>query len=114
LNYAFSKSSRHADIYVIEIKMDRLHFSVAHRPHCVSLDTPNRSNKQETDRCSHYGRETANVHMDSRNAMKQVRKHLKLFKRDGLASAAKKMTKSVAEDWEMGARSTKPDQDVPF
>jgi len=38
--------------------------------------------------------------MGSRDAMKKVRKHLKLFKRDWLASAAKKMTKSVTEDWQ--------------
>ena len=45
------------------------------------------------------GYETANIHAGSRDAMEQVRKHLKSMKRDWLVSAAKKMANSVMEDW---------------
>jgi len=46
------------------------------------------------------GWETGNFHLGSREAIKPVRKHLKVMKKDWLATAAKNMAKSVKDDWE--------------
>jgi Uncharacterized protein conserved in bacteria (DUF2252) len=45
------------------------------------------------------GWETANIHLGSRNAVKQVRRHLNTLKPKWLLSASKDMAKAVTDDW---------------
>ena len=70
-------------------------------PHCCRIplnDLPR--HREELDLLRAMGWETGNIHLGSRNAMKQVHKHLKSLERDWLSTAAKKMASSVKEDWE--------------
>ena len=70
-------------------------------PHCcrISLNDLPR-HRDELHLLQAMGWETANIHLGSRDVMKQVRKHLRSQKRDWLTSAAKKMAESVKDDWE--------------
>ncbi len=70
-------------------------------PHCCRIplsDLP--GHHDELRLLKAMGWETANIHMGDRDAIKQVRKHLTSLKKDWLAMSAKKMAKSVMEDWE--------------
>ena len=70
-------------------------------PHCCRIPLGDLPGHHDELRLLHaMGWEVANVHLGSRNAIKQVHKHLKSSKRDWLVSSAKKMAKSVTEDWE--------------
>ena len=46
------------------------------------------------------GWETANVHLGTRGALKQVRHHLKTLTRRQLESDAQTMAKAVRKDWQ--------------
>ena len=77
-------------------------------PHCgrISLgDLP--GHHDELRLLQAMGWETANVHLGSRDAVKQVRKHLRSLKRDWLASAAKKMMNSVKDDCDIWRKEYK-------
>jgi hypothetical protein len=45
------------------------------------------------------GWETANIHLGSQNAIKDVRRHLGTLKPNWLYTAAKDMVKAVTRDW---------------
>ena len=69
-------------------------------PDCTKIsiaELPDRLNQERLLYC--MGWETANIHLGSRNAIADVRKHLKHRKRDWLFAAAKQMTKAVRKDW---------------
>ena len=77
-------------------------------PHCgrISLsDLPR--HHDELHLLQAMGWETANIHLGSRDGIKQVRKHLRSLKRDWLASAAKKMANSVKDDWDIWRKEYK-------
>jgi hypothetical protein len=70
-------------------------------PHCCRIplsDLP--GHHDELRLLKAMGWETANIHMGNRDAIKQVRKHLQSLKNDWLATSAKKMAKSIMEDWQ--------------
>ena len=46
------------------------------------------------------GWETANIHLGSRGALKEVRRHLETLTRRQLESDAQAMTKAVRKDWQ--------------
>jgi hypothetical protein len=75
-------------------------------PHCSRIEL----NVLPTDRDELHllfamGWETANIHLGSRSALKQVRRHLKTLKPKWLASAAKDMVKAVSDDWRAWSKS---------
>jgi len=77
-------------------------------PHCsrIELDALPR-NREELRLLFAMGWETANIHLGSRRAAADVRRHLKKLKPDWLVSAARDMTKAVLKDWEVWRRSVK-------
>jgi Uncharacterized protein conserved in bacteria (DUF2252) len=70
-------------------------------PHCSRIDLavlPR--NRDERRLLFSMGWETANVHLGNREAIKNVRKHLKEQKASWLHSAARQMVTAVKEDWQ--------------
>jgi hypothetical protein len=57
------------------------------------------TNRNELRLLFAMGWETANIHLGSRNAVKQVRWHLNTLKPKWLLSASKDMAKAVTDDW---------------
>ena len=75
-------------------------------PHCSRIEL----NVLPTDRDELHllfamGWETANIHLGSRGALKQVRRHLKTLQPKWLSSAAKDMVKAVSDDWRAWSKS---------
>jgi uncharacterized protein (DUF2252 family) len=69
-------------------------------PHCSRIelnDLP--TQRDELRLLSAMGWETANIHLGSRNAKKEIRRHLGPLKANWLSSAAKDMAEAVTEDW---------------
>jgi uncharacterized protein DUF2252 len=69
-------------------------------PHCCRIeldDLP--KDRHELALLFAMGWETANIHLGSRGAIKRIQRHLHGQKAAWLFSAAKKMAKSVTEDW---------------
>jgi len=69
-------------------------------PHCCSieLDTLPR-NRDELRLLFAMGWETANIHLGSRSALKQIRKFLNRLNTNWLSSAARDVASSVTADW---------------
>jgi hypothetical protein len=77
-------------------------------PHCCRIeldDLP--KDRDELALLFAMGWETANIHLGSRGAINRVQRHLKNQKSAWLFSAAKKMAKSVTEDWR-GWKKSRP------
>jgi len=77
-------------------------------PHCsrISLsDLP--SDRNELRLLHAMGWETANIHLGSKLAIKQIRAHLKKLPSKWLVSAAKKMEKTVLDDWKVWKQEIK-------
>ena len=69
-------------------------------PHCCRIeleDLPR--NRDEPALLFAMGWDTANIHLGSRRAVRRVQRHLRGQEAGWLFSAAKKMAKSVTEDW---------------
>jgi hypothetical protein len=70
-------------------------------PHCCRIELSDLPGHRNELRLLHaMGWETANVHLGSKRATKQIRKHLKKLKPKWLVSAAKEMEKSILDDWQ--------------
>jgi len=68
-------------------------------PHCSRVELADLPKQRDETRLLHaMGWETANIHLGSVEARKQVRHHLKLLKGNWLATAAKKMAGAVQQD----------------
>jgi hypothetical protein len=52
------------------------------------------------------GWETANIHLGSQSASKEVRRHLGTLKPNWLLSAARDMAKAVSDDWRVWKKSS--------
>ena len=77
-------------------------------PHCCRVALVDLPHHRDELRMLHaMGWEVANVHWGSRKAIKKVHRHLKSLHGDWLASSAKKMAKSVSEDWQTWRREYK-------
>jgi len=69
-------------------------------PHCsrIELNVIPR-NRDELKMLFSMGWETANIHLGSQNAIKDVRRHLNTLKPNWLYAAARDMVKAVTRDW---------------
>src|SRR6266571_3398804 len=70
-------------------------------PHCSRIELsllP--KNRDECRLLFAMGWETANIHLGSRGALKEVRRHLETLTRRQLESDAQAMTKAVRKDWQ--------------
>ena len=70
-------------------------------PHCSRIELsllP--KNRDECRLLFAMGWETANIHLGSRGALKDVRRHLETLTRRQLESDAQAMTKAVRKDWQ--------------
>jgi hypothetical protein len=78
-------------------------------PHCcrIELDVLPQG-RDELGLLSAMGWETANIHLGSPTAFKQVRKHLSGLKSNWLASAAKDMADALVSDWHVWRKSARP------
>lgn len=69
-------------------------------PHCCRIELAVLPCDRDELRLLHaMGRETANVHLGSRNQSKPIRRHLDQARPDFLALAVKDMAKAVRKDW---------------
>jgi hypothetical protein len=70
-------------------------------PHCsrIELNMIPR-NRDELKMLFSMGWETANIHLGSQSAIKEVRRHLGTLKPNWLYAAAKDMAKAVTRDWQ--------------
>ncbi|HEV2730707.1 MAG TPA: hypothetical protein VGV15_11805, partial [Terriglobales bacterium] len=70
-------------------------------PHCsrIELDLLPKS-RDECRLLFAMGWETANVHLGSRSALKQVRRHLETLTRRQLESDSQAMATAVRKDWQ--------------
>jgi len=77
-------------------------------PHCsrIELSVIPKS-RDELKMLFSMGWETANIHLGSQSAIKEVRHHLSTLKPNWLYSAAKDMVKVVTHDWRVWAESGK-------
>jgi hypothetical protein len=70
-------------------------------PHCSRIEMAAIPKKREEDRLLHsMGFETANIHLGSKRAVKNVRRDLAKHKAGWVHEAAKKMVDAVRKDWE--------------
>jgi hypothetical protein len=77
-------------------------------PHCSRIElTVLPKNRDELRLLFAMGWETANIHLGSRDAVNNVRRHFDRMKPGFLASAAKDMAKSVSDDWRAWRESWK-------
>ncbi len=75
-------------------------------PHCSRIElSVLPTDRDELRLLFAMGWETANIHFGSRNAVKQVCRHLKTLKPKWLFSAAKDMAKAVSDDWRVWSKS---------
>jgi len=77
-------------------------------PHCSRIELASLRGPDTELRLLHaMGWETANIHLGSQSAIKEVRHHLSTLKPNWLYSAAKDMVKVVTHDWRVWAESGK-------
>ncbi|MGA9040408.1 MAG: DUF2252 family protein [Terriglobales bacterium] len=77
-------------------------------PHCSRIElSVLPSNRDEMKMLFSMGWETANIHLGSQHAIKDVRHHLNTLKPNWLYSAAKDMVKAVTHDWSVWRESGK-------
>jgi len=70
-------------------------------PHCSRIEMTSIPRRRDEERLLHsMGFETANIHLGSKGAVKNVRRDLAKQKTGWLHGAAKKMVESVRKDWE--------------
>ena len=70
-------------------------------PHCLRIELDELpKNRDECRLLFAMGWETANIHLGSRGALKEVRRHLETLTRRQLESDAQAMTKAVRKDWQ--------------
>ena len=75
-------------------------------PHCSRIElSVLPTDRDELRLLFAMGWETANIHLGSRSALKQIRRHLKTLQPKWLASAAKDMAKAVTDDWRAWSKS---------
>jgi len=75
-------------------------------PHCCRIELNGLpKGRDELRLLFAMGWETANIHLGSSSARKQVRRHLNRLKPDWLFSAAKDMASAVTEDWQAWQKS---------
>jgi Uncharacterized protein conserved in bacteria (DUF2252) len=69
-------------------------------PHCCRIEMDELPKKRDEDRLLHVmGWETANIHLGSRNSIKNIRRDLAKRKASWLRDAAKAMVKATTRDW---------------
>jgi hypothetical protein len=69
-------------------------------PHCCRLELQAMpADRDELKLLRAMGSETANIHLGSANAVREIQRHLKKQSADWLHAAAKEMAKVVAADW---------------
>src|SRR5207302_11179184 len=70
-------------------------------PHCLRIELDELpKNRDECRLLFAMGWETANIHLGSRGALREVRRHLETLTRRQLESDAQAMTKAVRKDWQ--------------
>jgi len=70
-------------------------------PHCSRIEMASLPKKRDEERLLHsMGFETANIHLGSKRAVKNVRRDLAKHKPGWVHEAAKKMGEAVRKDWE--------------
>ena len=70
-------------------------------PHCSRIEMAAIPKKRDEERLLHsMGFETANIHLGSKRAVKNVRRDLAKRKAGWVHEAAKKMVDAVRKDWE--------------
>jgi hypothetical protein len=75
-------------------------------PHCSRIElSVLPKNRDECRLLSSMGRETANVHLGNRGAVKGIRKHLSKQKSTWLFTAASEMAAAVRKDWQFWRKS---------
>ena len=75
-------------------------------PHCCRIELnvlP--KGRDEMKLLFAMGWETANIHLGSRSAVKQIRRHLDRQKQDWLSAAARGMADAVTRDWRVWKKS---------
>jgi len=76
-------------------------------PHCSRIELSDLPTQRDDLRLlSAMGWETANIHLGSRKAAKQIRQHLSRLKANWLPSAAKDMAAAVTQDWHEWKKSS--------
>jgi hypothetical protein len=75
-------------------------------PHCCRVELSSLPEDRDERRLLFaMGWETANIHLGSRGAARNIGKHLSRLKRNWLSAAAKDMAKAVRDDWDAWRKS---------
>ena len=69
-------------------------------PDCCKLDLGDLPGQQDAERLLRaMGKETANIHLGSPEAIPGIRSHLKSLRKEWLLTAARTMAEAVREEW---------------